>query len=232
MLNFNRAGHHETYKTVATSDLLTIIREKFSDSLDIESVSEIQGYGTTSICEIPFHIRSKVSVDDVIPRLLIANSLNRESSLNIALGIFRLVCTNGLVVGHTTMSQRIIHRSGPKIANFLETFTDSVEAAITRLNDGIAEVNELVDIKIPDARSAIDFLADLDILTVRAHAQIVQQFDNDDFRPEDRVHLGNAWGILNVANESLELSRTARSTPISVYQRNRRIVPALRSLVA
>mgnify|MGYP001429083465 FL=1 len=232
MLNFNKALNIDSYQTVSTNDLLDLAKAKFSDQLDFSKLTQINGWGSTSVSEVPFRMHSTIGSDQIVPKMLICNSMNREKALTIAMGVFRLVCSNGLVVGDTSMNQRIIHRAGPKVANFLETFEEKVAAAIRNIQKSIGEVVNLTDIKIASPRQAFDHLAAQGVLTTRSHSSLLDQLENDDFRSEDRAHLDNVWGILNLANEALESNRVSRSTPMSLYERNRRIVPSLLKIAA
>jgi hypothetical protein len=49
------------------------------------------------------------NVNDSRPELVIVNSYDGSSSLKIMLGVYRLVCSNGLVIGSTVNQTRIRH---------------------------------------------------------------------------------------------------------------------------
>ena len=48
--------------------------------------------------------------DEYRPEIVLTNSHDATCSLRLTLGIYRLVCTNGLVVGETMFTERFVHR--------------------------------------------------------------------------------------------------------------------------
>jgi hypothetical protein len=75
------------------------------------------------------------------PEIVLINSHDGSTSLKLMLGMFRLVCTNGLVTGEAMFCQRFIHReisvervnaSAVSLANSLPQLADRVSAMQAR----------------------------------------------------------------------------------------------------
>lgn len=75
---------------------------------------------------------------EYIPTLRIVNSHNTESSLRIYLGVFRFICSNGLVVASSVFANsRLLHK---------ETVTDRIGAEIKRIQEAVPVLSKyLVD---------------------------------------------------------------------------------------
>jgi hypothetical protein len=204
--------------------------ERFSDTLDLDRVTYKQGYGTTQIVEVPFKMTELVGGDTVIPKLVLVNSMNRESSLKLIMGVFRLICSNGMIVGDSVLNQKVRHRTGPNMNEFLENFEDNIKVAIGNLNPALEELNGLVDLKIDNHFQILRDLQEQGIITKRAFNYLSEQLALNDMRREDRIHSGNAWGLWNLANEALTRTATRRTSVASSFERNIKLVPAIREL--
>ena len=62
----------------------------------------------------------------LIPQISVVNSTDKSTALKLIGGVFRLVCSNGLVAGDVFDSERIIHRVG-------ETFERKIQTLPTRI---------------------------------------------------------------------------------------------------
>lgn len=89
-------------------------------------------------------------VGDSRPELVIVNAHDGTSSVRLMLGIFRLVCSNGLIVGNTFGGYNIRH-SG----NALER----LDVGLVALTDALPEVNDTIErwsnIKVSDYQQRI-----------------------------------------------------------------------------
>jgi len=75
--------------------------------------------------------------DDVKLQLLVTNSHDGSSSFSIKLGIFRLVCSNGLVVGTTFESVTLRHTG---------TILEEIDGAIERMVAQVKKLDEALDL--------------------------------------------------------------------------------------
>lgn len=60
------------------------------------------------------------AVGDVVPEVVLFNSHDRGSTFQISSGLFRLVCSNGMVVADSTIANARIRHSGDAIGNVIE----------------------------------------------------------------------------------------------------------------
>lgn len=102
----------EKYKVITTKDLLN----KFTDAgYEIRSSSvaktykpERQGY-QRHLVRLQHPELAFKKVNDSRPEIVVTNSYDGSSSLTLTLGIYRLVCANGMVVGHSFKQHKIRH---------------------------------------------------------------------------------------------------------------------------
>lgn len=73
-----------------------------------------------------FRREDAAQVGDSIPEIVLINSHNGACSYQMRAGIFRLVCSNGLIVGNTLFEHRIRHQ-GDVINKVVEAAQDIIE---------------------------------------------------------------------------------------------------------
>lgn len=79
----------------------------------------------------------QVKVGDSIPEIVLVNSHDGTSSYQLSSGFFRLVCSNGMVVGNVTEDIRVRH-SGDVSGDVIEGCTrilDDIQIAQSRIGD-------------------------------------------------------------------------------------------------
>ncbi|NIO44960.1 MAG: DUF932 domain-containing protein [Candidatus Aenigmarchaeota archaeon] len=124
------------YNHANTSKIIETIQDKFG--LEVISTSIVKprkkeklGYQkhlvTMSADFLKIDDQNKVT-------LIIENSHDCKSSLKFRLGIYRLVCANGLITGKTFLSKRIIHTT-PNFYNEIETSINQLLNQTTKLKD-------------------------------------------------------------------------------------------------
>jgi hypothetical protein len=77
-----------------------------------------------------------MQVNEYKPEILLTNAHDATCSLRLTLGIYRLVCSNGLVVGDTLFTERFIHRN---------INVEAVNEAAVRLTSMIPQLNDKVE---------------------------------------------------------------------------------------
>lgn len=197
------AGMSTKYKTLTTGDTL---QPFFNAGYKISAVQ----YGRTRSKEVDTpvglagahivrlrHPDFKIGSDFV--ELVIANSYDGSCKYSISLGIYRLVCTNGLTVGQSIFSRTIKHIG----SNF---YTD-VNAAMRLAEESVIKLQNAVErikaIQLTDAELALyakevfqERLHDVKNLVKIDLARSLQVE-----RPEDT---GNGlWEVMNVIQEKL-----------------------------
>jgi hypothetical protein len=54
-------------------------------------------------------LQQEAVVGEYVPQILLINSHNGRTTMSMRAGLFRFVCSNGMIVGHTTMQDAIRH---------------------------------------------------------------------------------------------------------------------------
>ncbi len=68
--------------------------------------------------------------DEYVPSIILLNSYDRSSTLDIIYGGFRFCCKNGLVIGNVANRIKIRHNQIPDFEQIGDQFLDSIEASV------------------------------------------------------------------------------------------------------
>jgi hypothetical protein len=125
------------YKFISTKQII----ESFPDNYNVLKTVNTK---TRNPALRPFAPHSVVvrnqewkQIDDYIPQMLIINSHNKQKPFSISLGLYRLVCSNGLVVGSTIESYRQKHIGDFNVNELIEN--------IYNMSNRLPVVAELVE---------------------------------------------------------------------------------------
>lgn len=134
--------------------------------------------------------------DGAEPRLLLLNSHNGETSLRTMFGVFRLVCTNGLIVAASSMLGAAIRHTS-NAASIAHAHTESMAAAIPMVAHRIEQMRTRHLSYDERHRFAVEALA----LRFGTGARVGPTDVLAPRREEDRGH--DAWTVFNVVQENL-----------------------------
>lgn len=139
----------------------------------------------------------------LVPQLYVRNRNDGRAALQFGIGIFRQVCSNGLVVSIGDSYQaRIKHVSGPKANNFLDILPDILAHQIERIKTG-----EVFDVCYEASQVMVR-----DPVQVVGNLPIGKKIKD---RVIDRIYFGNhyvedqvntAWGLYNLVNETTRIA--------------------------
>lgn len=102
-------------------------------------------------------------VGDTVPELILINSHDGASSFQLSSGLFRLVCSNGLMVGDSVQTQRITHQAYNQLSVIEATYkvlqdSEKLTTLVPALQDidltqpeQIALASAALDYRYPDA---------------------------------------------------------------------------------
>jgi hypothetical protein len=82
----------------------------------------------------------KFDSNDGVPQLLLTNSHDGTSSVILQLGFFRIVCSNGLVVGKYLCEPVRIRHTAPNIEQEIEKGIEYIVAQCAKLNESITKM--------------------------------------------------------------------------------------------
>ena len=100
----------DKYAFVPTIELL---RPLFDEGFTVSKVSEsrvrVPGNAAFARHQLRLRIPGQGQVGDAVPEIVVINSHNGSSALDIRAGLYRLVCSNGLTVGNDLFSSHQRH---------------------------------------------------------------------------------------------------------------------------
>lgn len=132
--------------------------------------------------------------DDAFPQILLTNSHDGKAAFNFRVGIFRLVCSNGLVVSDADFNNVSIRH----INYTFETLLSKINEVIAKLPGLVQKINtfkakELTEVQIED------FAAKAAILRGKQSVNLASLLAID--RKEDAGN--NLWAVFNRVQEKL-----------------------------
>lgn len=133
------------YKAISTLDVLRHFEERGFTVSRFYKVSstkeERQGYEKHEVrLDLPESLDFKI--DGLKPKLHIINSFDASSSLKFYLGCYRLVCSNGLIIGRGLFNERIVHVGDTE--HKLNQSLDRAKTAIDLVSNQIKDWSSLV----------------------------------------------------------------------------------------
>lgn len=146
------AGHNvsEKYKVIKTGDLVKSFETQGYQVRELQEQRtrkvELKGYGKHMLRLR--HPDLKINNEGLFPEIVLRNSYNGTSTFEIMMGIFRLVCSNGLVVGTTYESLKVRHVGDvvPKVIAALS----NIQSQTLKIGD---DINRFSSVKLTDSQS-------------------------------------------------------------------------------
>jgi len=139
----------------------------------------------------------------LVPRLFFHNDNTGRKALSIGVGLFRLICSNGLTVGVPGMSfeAKLRHVDGPRAHEQLDILPAMVAEAVQFIEAGglLDQIDAAKETKVTEP---IEVVASLPI-GIRAKEQAIDWLAHAQTRKEDNPY--TAWGLYNTVNEAVRL---------------------------
>lgn len=201
------AGHNvsERYKVIKTGELVSQFESQGYAVRELKvqrsRKPEYRGFGIHALRMR--HEGLILNHEGLTPEIVLRNSYNGTSCFEIMMGVFRLVCSNGLVVGTTYESLKVRHVGDvmPKVLNAMKTIQSQTE----KMGEDIAKFSalQLTDVQAREfARRIASELVPTDAMqltgpvqgTVKADQLLVAR------RSEDAGQ--DLWTVLNRVQEN------------------------------
>lgn len=140
---------------------------------------------------------------DAYPRIILTNSHDGFNSFKFMVGLFRLVCSNGLVVG----TDELVNMSIRHINYDFETLRDVVKTAIDKIPGIVCQMNEMKKTILSEEDKKEIATS---MIKIRKNIPDEQKFDIDEetimdiLRPERKEDEGDdLWSVFNVCQEKM-----------------------------
>ena len=134
----NKLGLSEHYSFVPTMNVINDLRELGYEVVDAKQVKarkkSTNGYQKHMITLE--HPKYKVEGSKEYPQILLTNSHDGGNAFTLSAGIFRLVCSNGLVIKTEDYgSARLVHKgySFEAVQELVKQFEETVDEVLTRI---------------------------------------------------------------------------------------------------
>lgn len=134
--------------------------------------------------------------DSIFPEIILVNSHDRSSSYQLRAGVYRLVCSNGLVAG-TDMFLRKVRHSGQVIEKVIESANDLLEIiplSVTKIEQW-KSIELKPEMKNAFAESAVNLKWDTDNIPVKTEQLLIPRRRADD--------KNDLWTTYNVIQENM-----------------------------
>ena len=198
---FTQQAHTETsdkYHFIKTIDVIEEIRANnwYPVSVSEASVRDLSKEGYQQHCLRFRHLDDFLNPQDNAVELLLFNSHDRTKAFSISAGIFRFVCSNGLVIADSVFESYKIKHLGDK-----DNDVANAVANITNIKDKlINKVNHLCTIQLSQSEKE-SFAKSSIPLRFEEHLEINYQDLLVPLRPED--YKNDLYTTLNIIQENL-----------------------------
>ena len=182
------------------------------------------------------HPNYRIEGAEEFPQLLLTNSHNGENAFQLSAGIFRLVCSNGLVIKSEDYgSQRLIHKGYS-----FEAVREMVNEFVGQIDETLTKITAMKTVKITTEQQ-VEFAKQAALLRFKSKSYNEENIGNvvdldnllEATRPEDDGD--GLWEVYNRVQESLvnggynyastgnlnaEGSKTRKARPIKNFQQS------------
>jgi hypothetical protein len=159
--------------------------------------------------------------DGMFPEIVLMNSHDGSSSYQLRAGIYRLVCSNGLIVGNDVFCRRIKHQ-GDVVHKVVGAATDLIEISpisVRKANEW-SEVKLLPEHKQVFAETAAMLKWDKEVIDAKPFAKISEGLLNPR-RYQD--HKDDLWTTFNVIQENMIQGGVRYRTDAGSRQKTREV---------
>lgn len=153
-LNRNMLTTKDDYKHQDSRELMNILESKgfYLNTVGVARTRKEEKRGFQKHTMMFFNDDLMIDSENRIVAL-VTNSHSGDSSIRINLGVYRLVCSNGLVVGDNMLEWRVPHRG--------KTFREKIAASIDELVAAAPEIKRRV-IKMQSIKLSVEAIKELE----------------------------------------------------------------------
>ena len=219
------------YRAIDTQQLVTRIVQDLGLAATVDSVSSQPGRKRTSTKHgVVITLDKPVDLAGTLcyPRIYVRNSYAGESALLVNVGFFRLICSNGMMIGTTHFSGRILHiQSG---VDQLPKLRQSVRDAIEWCTKGLPEFANKLNSVVLSVNQISTVLASIGASTALGEAVTYKIAHPEHIRAEDKQPDGSlsAWNVWNIVNEQ---QRNRSRSQLRQLDVNARLLDAVEAVI-
>ena len=167
--------------------------------------NERSGGGTTRVMEWTLQderFKTLFKGDICYPTVTIINSNNKETALRLKVGVFRLICSNGLTIGDEWLSHKIVHRTGKTVEQKLDWFMEDLNDLIEYLSKGdyMDELAQEVTTPLWEVDRMYQLAGSLR-LPNKTKDELFYMIENP---PRERDNIIDLWTFYNNVNEAID----------------------------
>jgi hypothetical protein len=183
------------FLSISNSDLANVFTASTGSVNFIQSSKRF--YGLAKMAEYAENIPELGG--GIVPQLLLRNDNTGSKAMLVGVGLFRLVCSNGLMLSFgDAFTAKVRHIDGPKAHGILDKLPGIIEAQISRIKSGQVFDDALDSVSLP-VKDPFQVVGSLPIQK-SVKDSVIRLIAMDRTRPEDDVR--TVWGLYNVVNEA------------------------------
>lgn len=194
------ASRSERYSYIPTSEVLAGLRKEGFQPVEVRqggSGDEAKRNFTKHLMRFRHESAMGVQVGGHFREIVMINAHDGTSSYQLMAGIFRLVCSNGMVVGEGTIDQVRVKHTGNVIPEVIE----GCNAILQRLPEVSENVREMESLQLTEGERGVFAKAALELRYQAADApieapQLLTLKRTEDARP-------SLWNTLNTVQENM-----------------------------
>lgn len=207
---YNKTGNK--YHNFNSDRIATLVRSTILDlgmKLDSDKIGLKKPSKRAKSTQHRMEFRIDIGDSEIKPQIIIDNSFNGEGSLVFRYGIYRMVCSNGLMVG-TDIGQpiKVRHIKGQLANEFESQFVEHCKHALNQLVQAVTTMRSGLQ-AIPVVREQIYTQRSLFLIHLVTNKIITtkQLFTAQKLGIRNSDADGTAWGLFNAVQESIVTRR-------------------------
>lgn len=187
----------DRYSFVNTMEVVEMFNEQGWNVRTASQVRSRKGGEKYAAHEVRLQKQGFVQVGDTVPEIIISNSHNGQKPLDIQMGLFRKVCTNGLTVPEKGLNEQFKIRHIGITPEDVKRLTEQIDANLSGVSERVKRMMETP----MSNEAAIEFLRQSSVIPFHKGVEI----NFDDFLTAQRNEDANetVWSVFNIAQERL-----------------------------
>lgn len=215
------------YRPIDTKSLVESVVQRLGLNASIDSITNWRNKSTKHAVVLTLSQPVMLAGTACFPRIYVRNSYAGESALTVRIGFFRLVCSNGMMVGSMFFDGRIRHvQSG---VDKLDQLIESVQSAVDYCTLKLPEIAEQMNAVVL-SKSQVEIILTSIGASKRLSESVLYKIEHpSNIRAADKQADGSlsAWNVWNVINEQ---GRIGSRSVLHTLERDAKLFEAVQSV--